>query len=317
MKITANRLTLLRILLLPVPCVLLYGGPSAKLTALGIGSLLGLTDYFDGLLARREGVTRLGAFLDPIADKVFVAAIYLFLVKLGLLPGWLVGVLLMREFLVAALRPKVPGSLPVTWLAKVKTAFQMLSAALIIALSAYPAYALYFLGGASVVVLLGAVFSPFSFPRRLILVGLSLSFPLLSLLPPGKQALLLGVAALAITWFSAAPYLFASLKHLNLEDLFGLLLKVLFPLLAVFYLSRAGIFWPLLPVIVALEFIREGFSLLGARKDEMTYWVLVFLGLPFLLLPAKLTPAYLLLLFIYQVAEVLKLFLEKRGELLG
>ena len=317
MKITANRLTLLRILLLPVPCVLLYGGPSAKLTALGIGSLLGLTDYFDGLLARREGVTRLGAFLDPIADKVFVAAIYLFLVKLGLLPGWLVGALLMREFLVAALRPKVPGSLPVTWLAKVKTAFQMLSAALIIALSAYPAYDFYFLAAASGVVLLGAVFSPFPFSRRLALGGLSLVFPLLSFLSPEGQAFLLGEAALAITWLSALPYILASLKHLRLRDFYGLLPKVLFPLLVVLYLSRAGVFWPLLPVIVALEFIKEGFSLFGVIRDERASWGLVLLGITFLFLPAKFTPAYLLLVSIYQATEVLKLFLEKRAELLG
>jgi len=138
MKLTANRLTLLRILLLPLPCALLYGGPTAKLTALGVASLLGLTDYFDGRLARRQGVTRLGALLDPIADKIMVAAVILVLAAQGVLNGPYVGdmhvvaglIILMREIAVSGLREflgPLQVSVPVSKLAKWKTTFQMVS----------------------------------------------------------------------------------------------------------------------------------------------------------------------------------------------
>ena len=60
LKITPNRLIVLRIFLLPLPCALLFGGPESKLTAVGLGSLLGFTDYLDGRLARRKGSSRLG-----------------------------------------------------------------------------------------------------------------------------------------------------------------------------------------------------------------------------------------------------------------
>ncbi|WP_297056434.1 CDP-alcohol phosphatidyltransferase family protein [Thermosulfurimonas sp.] len=127
-KLTPNRLTLLRIFLLPLPCVLLFGGPEAKLTAVGIGSLLGLTDYLDGRLARREGPSRLGRLLDPVADKIFVSVIYLLLYHLTYLPYLPVFLLLLREILIAGLRNLYPEGMRVWTLARIKTALQMLGA---------------------------------------------------------------------------------------------------------------------------------------------------------------------------------------------
>ncbi|QJA05902.1 hypothetical protein FVE67_03415 [Thermosulfurimonas marina] len=130
-RVTPNRLTFLRVLLLPLPCVLLYGGPEMKLTAVGVGSFLGLTDYLDGWLARRTRPSRLGTLLDPVADKVFVTAIYLLMVHLRYLSYLPVALILLREILVGSLRGS--GRRLSVWpLARVKTAFQMAGAGLVI-----------------------------------------------------------------------------------------------------------------------------------------------------------------------------------------
>ena len=135
LKITPNRLTLLRIFLLPLPCVLLFGGPESKLTAVGLGSLLGFTDYLDGRLARRKGSSRLGTLLDPIADKIFVSVAYLLLYRLGYLPFWPVFLVVAREILISVLRGLFPEKLRVWSLGRIKTVFQMVGAGLIIIVS--------------------------------------------------------------------------------------------------------------------------------------------------------------------------------------
>ena len=73
MKITANMVTLTRISLMPLPCIaLVYASEPIKWLCFFILVLLGMTDFVDGMLARRDGPTRLGALMDPVADKVFV-----------------------------------------------------------------------------------------------------------------------------------------------------------------------------------------------------------------------------------------------------
>ncbi|MBX6422470.1 CDP-alcohol phosphatidyltransferase family protein [Thermosulfurimonas sp. F29] len=140
LRLTPNRLTLLRIVLLPLPCFLLFGGPESKLTALGLGSLLGLTDYLDGRMARRIGSSRLGALLDPVADKIFVGVTYLLLYRLGYLPYVLVFPLLLREILVSGLRGIQPEGLRVRRLARFKTALQMGGAGMIILAGFLPVF---------------------------------------------------------------------------------------------------------------------------------------------------------------------------------
>ena len=73
MKIRANHLTILRIILLPLPYFLIYGDIRARIAALAAFTLIGFTDYLDGLLARRDGSTPLGKLLDPLADKICIA----------------------------------------------------------------------------------------------------------------------------------------------------------------------------------------------------------------------------------------------------
>jgi CDP-diacylglycerol--glycerol-3-phosphate 3-phosphatidyltransferase len=104
-----------------------------------------VTDFFDGWLARRWGVTSLtGAILDPIADKILVCGAILGLMAVGT-PGVMVsgGLILFREFAVSALREVLAPrgiKLPVTFLAKTKTALQLFSLGGLMALTFWPAW---------------------------------------------------------------------------------------------------------------------------------------------------------------------------------
>ena len=130
MRVTANQVTFTRLVAMPFLSFLLYGGTTERLVALIIGFFVGLTDYVDGYLARRQGPTVLGGLMDPVADKVFLALVVLPFGQLGLMPWWAVAALLLREFLVTALRSSFEvrkRSLKTTYFAKVKTWVQMLS----------------------------------------------------------------------------------------------------------------------------------------------------------------------------------------------
>lgn len=141
MRISANQLTLLRILLLPFPLFLVYGGPWSRVAAIAAYTILGITDYLDGLLARRDGPTKLGAMLDPIADKIFIAVTLVPLVELQIVPLWLAWLVFLREYLVTELRRFMTGinrPLAVTELAKLKTTLQMIGMGLILLTDTFP-----------------------------------------------------------------------------------------------------------------------------------------------------------------------------------
>jgi len=135
-----NLLTLSRIVTVPVLVWLLWWPEwtAGYALAFGVYSLMGITDYFDGYLARAQGaVSKLGIFLDPIADKIMVAAVILVLTAKGVLTGPYVGelhviaglIILLREIAVSGLREFLGGiqvSIPVSKLAKWKTTFQIL-----------------------------------------------------------------------------------------------------------------------------------------------------------------------------------------------
>ncbi len=106
-----NALTLLRIFLVPLLVVVLltrieghvYLGAAIFLLAV-------LTDYLDGFFARRRNeVTRLGILLDPLADKLLIAAAFLSLVEMGLVPAWAVMIIIARELAVTGLRNVAAG----------------------------------------------------------------------------------------------------------------------------------------------------------------------------------------------------------------
>ncbi|MBW8784993.1 MAG: CDP-alcohol phosphatidyltransferase family protein, partial [Novosphingobium sp.] len=87
----ANLLTLSRIVTVPVLVALLWWPhwPAGYAAAFVVYVLMGVTDYFDGYVARAQGaVSKLGIFLDPIADKIMVAAVILILTHNGDIAGW-------------------------------------------------------------------------------------------------------------------------------------------------------------------------------------------------------------------------------------
>ena len=130
-----NLLTLSRILAVPLLVALMWGhGEWQWFAAFALFCVAGLTDYLDGYLARAQGtVSKIGVFLDPIADKIMVAAVIVMLVHSGLVHGLAVIaalVILLREIIVSGLREYLATlqvSLPVSALAKWKTAFQMIA----------------------------------------------------------------------------------------------------------------------------------------------------------------------------------------------
>ncbi|MSP17708.1 MAG: CDP-alcohol phosphatidyltransferase family protein [Myxococcales bacterium] len=128
MRITANQVTFARLILMPAVSALLYGGETALMVAVVLGTIVGCTDFVDGYLARRQGPTVLGGLMDPIADKVFIALAFLPYVDLEWVPWAAIAALFLREFLVTALRSSFEQrqrQLPSTYLAKIKTWVQM------------------------------------------------------------------------------------------------------------------------------------------------------------------------------------------------
>ena len=103
---TPNKLTLVRIALIPVFLVLLYLPFSGnRYAALGVFILASLTDALDGHLARsRDQITTFGKFMDPLADKLLVIAAMLFFVEQGQMPAWVLLLVVAREFAVTGLR---------------------------------------------------------------------------------------------------------------------------------------------------------------------------------------------------------------------
>lgn len=147
-----NLLTLSRILAVPILVFLLWRPtPIDYAVTFVLYCIVGITDYFDGYLARAQGLTsKLGQFLDPIADKIMVAAVIIMLVAsrkmsgepvihgLHIIPALII---LLREIIVSGLREFLAGlqvSIPVSALAKWKTTFQLVSLGALILSGATP-----------------------------------------------------------------------------------------------------------------------------------------------------------------------------------
>ena len=103
---TANKLTIIRIALIPVFLAVLYiGFPGSHLVAMAVFIIAGLTDFADGYIARNRGQeTDFGRFMDPLADKVLVVAAMLWFVGNDVMPAWVALIVIIREFMVTALR---------------------------------------------------------------------------------------------------------------------------------------------------------------------------------------------------------------------
>ena len=90
--------------------------------------IAGLTDYFDGLIARKFNLkTRLGAILDPLGDKVFYLVPLVFLCKNNFIPFWSLSLILFRELIISTLRNTAKDGLPASLYGKLKTFFFFIS----------------------------------------------------------------------------------------------------------------------------------------------------------------------------------------------
>ncbi len=135
MKYLPNILTLSRIFVIPVLVGTFFmPSPWGNWIAFILFTLAGITDYFDGLIARTYQVTsKLGQFLDPVADKLMISTVLLMLTAFDTITGLHILaalIILLREIMVSGLREFLSGmevSVPVTMLAKWKTAFQMIA----------------------------------------------------------------------------------------------------------------------------------------------------------------------------------------------
>lgn len=143
-----NLLTISRILAIPVIVALFWvEGDTARWAAMAVFTLAGITDYFDGMLARSMGqISNLGRFLDPVADKLLVSALLIMLVWSGNISGLVILpalVILCREILVSGLREflaSIKVGVPVSNLAKWKTGVQMVALGFLIVGAAGPVF---------------------------------------------------------------------------------------------------------------------------------------------------------------------------------
>ncbi len=126
----ANYLTISRIAMIPVFMTLFRY--QSMIFALIVFWIASLTDFFDGWIARKEGVTGFGQFMDPLADKLLVGAALISFTRAdeGLIPGWMVLTIIGREFVVTGLRLVIAAAhgtvVSATKLGKYKASSQMI-----------------------------------------------------------------------------------------------------------------------------------------------------------------------------------------------
>ncbi len=125
-----NQLTILRIVLTPVFLFFfLSENPVFKVISLGIYIIAALTDWYDGWLARKFNyITNWGKFWDPLADKILTSTAFIGFVILGIIPLWMVLIIILRDLIITALRAYADYkdfSFPTSYYAKWKTFVQM------------------------------------------------------------------------------------------------------------------------------------------------------------------------------------------------
>jgi CDP-diacylglycerol--glycerol-3-phosphate 3-phosphatidyltransferase len=193
----ANKLTIFRILLVPVFMVLITvrSIPHGIIWALVVFVAAAVTDFLDGYIARtRMMITPLGQFLDPIADKILVTAALVSFVGLGWIQGWTVAVILVRDLIVSGVRMVAVQSdeniiIPARTSGKVKTVITMLTVSLLLFL--------WTLGYYGVIVFEGQLLIPF------VDQAATVSGAAVLLVPMGNAFMYICVA---LTLFSGAQY---------------------------------------------------------------------------------------------------------------
>ncbi len=134
-----NKLTLLRIIMIPfflVFMLLIPAYPSSKFIALALFVFASFTDFLDGYIARKYNlVTNFGKFMDPLADKLLVSSAMICLIELGVLPAWIVVIIIGREFIISGFRLIAVDNgvvIAASYWGKFKTVSQMIMVILLI-----------------------------------------------------------------------------------------------------------------------------------------------------------------------------------------
>ena len=157
LKTTANKITLVRVALIPIFLFLAYRG--LRWPALIVFIIASLSDLLDGYIARHyHQVTNFGKFMDPLADKMLVLAAMCFFVEKGQMPGWVMALVLFREFAVSGLRLVAAEQnrvIAAAWSGKVKTTCTMVGLCFMIVFGKYAALNIF----VSIVILVTTVYS--------------------------------------------------------------------------------------------------------------------------------------------------------------
>lgn len=161
----ANKITIFRVFLVPFFMIILYSNIAySNYIAAVIFLIAALTDSLDGYIARsRNLVTNFGKFIDPLADKVLVSAALISLVELGKVPGWVVVIIIAREFTITGFRIVAASegiNIAASSLGKIKTITQLVAIILLL-INNFP-------------------FDLVGFPLDMILLYISLFFTILS-----------------------------------------------------------------------------------------------------------------------------------------
>ncbi|HEY5935331.1 MAG TPA: CDP-alcohol phosphatidyltransferase family protein [Kofleriaceae bacterium] len=334
--ITANQVTLARLIPMPLLSWLIYRGGELGFednpymwSALIAGTLIGMTDWVDGKLARKYGPTVLGGLLDPIADKVFIAFAYVpfaddALTSTGsLIPAWTCALMFTREFFVTALRSAYEQrnlSLKTSYLAKVKTWSQMQGIGVMLLFPLVglkgQTYLTWFLAilTAAPIVLMGVLWLTRKTFWRGALVMSACVAPILALHLYGDTGLTIRwimYAVVAITWVSGIDYILVGWKQLRgrgdfaKADAVRLLGALVLPSLLFAVLVRTDApSWPIF-AILSLELAVGGLDNLLSHHKKATKalaWGSRVLGVSALLGAALLLADYATLLTIVAAA---------------
>ncbi|MGE5184479.1 MAG: CDP-alcohol phosphatidyltransferase family protein [Acidobacteriota bacterium] len=220
--ITANQVTLLRLIPMPVLSWLIYVGARKNDNAyywwaLIAGTLIGCTDWVDGMLARKYGPTVLGGLLDPIADKVFIAFAYTPFADSGMVAWWAVALMFVREFFITALRSAYEQrgmTFKTSYIAKAKTWTQMQGIGVMLLFPLLNSHRTFMIGLlvtgmiGPVVAMLGLWFAKKKLWRGALAMSASFVAILLVFLwdeTYAPRAIMFGVVA--ITWISGIDYI--------------------------------------------------------------------------------------------------------------
>ena len=233
-RVTANQVTVARLIPMPLIAWLIYQGETGWWVAIAIALVVGSTDYLDGHLARKHGPTVLGGLLDPLADKVFLAFMYVPLADHGLLPASAIALMFVREFLVTAMRSAYAQrgiQFKTSYLAKVKTWVQMQGVGTLMLCALLDPGGAYAVLGATLAVpalaFLGFLVVRRRLYRNLWVASAFMALPLaLYAVADARGDLVLFFAGctwilVALTWVSGLDYLVGGLPRLRAVGRFG------------------------------------------------------------------------------------------------